>query len=313
MVSQEEKIITEKIDPTVHAPVLLKEVIESLNIKKGDVVFDGTLGGGGYSEKICEIISPDGVLVATDQDADAIKRSEEKLKRFDCKKILVNNNFRNIDKVLADAGIEKINAFVLDLGLSSDQFELSGRGFSFQKNEPLLMTFQKDSVKSNFTAKEIVNEWDEQNIADILFGYGDERFSRRIAKKIVEARKEKNIDTTFDLVEIIKQAVPVWYRNGKTHFATKTFQALRIAVNDEIGSLRDGLKKGFEALEDGGRMVVVSFHSTEDRVVKNFMRDLKKEDKGILVYKKPLSPSKEETKSNPRARSAKLRVFEKNK
>jgi 16S rRNA (cytosine1402-N4)-methyltransferase len=208
--------------------------------------------------------------------------------------------------------IKKVNGVVFDLGLSSDHFENSGRGFSFKKDEPLLMTFEKDLTKARFTARDIVNDWDEENIADILYGYGEEKFSRRIAKNIVEARKEKAINTTTDLVEIIEKSVPVWYKKGrKTHFATKTFQALRITVNDELETLKDGLKKGFDALEKQGRLVVVSFHSLEDRIIKNFMRDKKNEREGILITKKPIVPSREEIKENPRSRSAKLRIIEK--
>ena len=296
---------------TKHIPVLLNEIIENLNLKKGDIVIDGTLGGGGYAKEICKIIGKDGLLIGFDQDVDAVKRVERRLedcKDCLCKKKLINENFRNLDK---GANLE-FQGIVFDLGLSSDQFELSGRGFTFQKDEPLLMTFGKKLEDTKFTAKEIVNDWDEENIADILFGYGGEKFSRRIAKKIVEARKEKPIKTTFELVEIIKKAVPSWYKVGrKTHFATKTFQALRIAVNDELGALKEGLEKGFNVLSKGGRMAVVSFHSDEDRVVKRFMRNKKEKGVGILLTKKPIIPSREESVKNPRSRSAKLRVIEK--
>ena len=300
---------------TTHIPVLLQEVIENLNIDKGDAVLDCTVGGGGYFEKFCELVGKKGIVIGTDQDEDGLKRASKKLsenKKCLCQKFLIKNNFRNLDEVLKNLKIQKVNKIVFDLGLSSDQFEQSGRGFSFQKNEPLLMTFNKDGENLNFTARDIVNDWNEENIADILFGYGEEKFSRRIAKKIIEERKKKEIETTFDLVEIIKEAVPVWYRTGrKIHPATKTFQALRIAVNDEISSLEDGLLKGFENLEKSGRMAVVSFHSIEDRMVKNFMRDKKKTKEGILITKKPIVSSREEIKKNPRARSAKLRVIEK--
>ncbi|MBU4480443.1 16S rRNA (cytosine(1402)-N(4))-methyltransferase RsmH, partial [Patescibacteria group bacterium] len=169
----------------------------------------------------------------------------------------------------------------------------------------------KDSKKAVFTARDIVNDWDEENIADVLFGYGGEKFSRRIAKNIVEARKEKPIETTFDLVEIIEKSIPSKFKNrAKIHPATKTFQALRIAVNDELGALKEGLEKGFDALAQNGRMAVVSFHSSEDKIVKNFMRDKKIVREGILIFKKPLIPSREEIIKNPRSRSAKLRVIE---
>lgn len=296
---------------TRHLPVLLNEIIEGLNLHKGDIVFDGTLGGGGYFEKICEEVGPDGVVIAVDQDVNAIRKVEES-QIFECTTYLINENFRNLDRVLIALNKKEVQGVVFDLGLSSDQFETSGRGFSFQKNEPLLMTFNEKPDEARFTAWEIVNNWDEKNIVDILYGYGEERFSRRIARKIVEARKEKQIRTTFDLVDILKEAVPTWYQKGrKTHFATKTFQALRIAINDEIGALKEGLEKGFEALDDEGRLVVVSFHSLEDRIVKNFMREKKKAGEGIVLTKKPIIPSREEIKENPRARSAKLRIIKK--
>lgn len=295
----------------MHIPVLLNEVIENLNLKLGDKVLDGTIGGGGYLEKMCEIVGSDGLVIGTDQDEEAIKRVEDRLADCKCKKVLFNENFRNLDKVLNDLNIKEVQGVTFDLGLSSDHFEKSGRGFTFQKNEPLLMTFKKEIDESTLTAREIVNDWDEENIADIIYGYGGEQFSRRIAKGIVEARSEKPIETTFDLVEVIEKSVPGWYRNSrKINPATKTFQALRITVNDEINALKDGIEKGFNALASGGRMAVVSFHSTEDRIVKNFMRDRKKEGEAILVTKKPITANREEVKENPRSRSAKLRVIE---
>ncbi|MDD2935079.1 MAG: 16S rRNA (cytosine(1402)-N(4))-methyltransferase RsmH [Candidatus Pacebacteria bacterium] len=295
----------------MHIPVLLNEVIEGLNLHKGDAVFDGTLGGGGYFEKLCEIVGPEGTAIAVDQDLGAIKRVEEK-NDFRCQTHLINENFRNLDKVLESLNQKQVQGVVFDLGLSSDQFEISGRGFSFKKNEPLLMTFSEKPNEARFTAKDIVNTWDEENIADILYGYGEEMFSRRVAKKIVEAREIKPINTTDDLVSVIESAFPVWYRKTrKTHFATKTFQALRITVNDEIESLKDGLQKGFYSLSSGGRMAVISFHSLEDRIVKNFMKEKQLAGEGEIKTKKPIIPTDEEIKNNPRSRSAKLRIIEK--
>lgn len=310
-INKSEKEEKEKQEKTKHIPVLLKEVIDGLNLKPGDVVFDGTLGGGGYFKKICEMVGPKGTVIGTDQDLGAIKRIEEN-NNFKCKTHLVNENFRNLDKVIRSANFFKVSGVVFDLGLSSDQFETSKRGFSFQKDEPLLMTFNEKPKDARFTAKDIVNSWDEENIADILYGYGEETFAKKIAKKIVEAREIKPINTTAELVEIIENAVPVWYKKARrTHCATKTFQALRITVNDEIGSLKEGLEKGFEALEDEGRMAVVSFHSLEDRVVKIFMKEKHLEEKGKILTKKPIVPMDEEIKNNPRSRSAKLRIIEK--
>ena len=308
--------ILKKKRMTVHIPVLLKEVINNLNLEQGDIVVDGTLGGGGYFQEICRFVGEEGTVIGIDQDAKAIELVEQKMGECEsckCKKHFIKENFRNLDKVLGGLDISKINGLVLDIGLSSDQFEQSGRGFSFQKDEPLLMTFQdKDDLSGvTFTAKDIVNTWDEENLVDILSGYGEERYSKRIVKKIVELRKEKSIETTFDLVEVIRQAIPIWATTKKLHFATKTFQALRVTVNDELGALREGLEKGFEALDKDGRMAVVSFHSLEDRIVKNFMRDRKKEGTGVLISKKPITASRDEILTNPRSRSAKLRVIQK--
>ncbi|OGD68272.1 16S rRNA (cytosine(1402)-N(4))-methyltransferase [Candidatus Campbellbacteria bacterium RIFCSPLOWO2_01_FULL_34_15] len=302
---------TEDIKNTKHISVLLNEVIEGLNLHKGDAVFDGTLGGGGYFGKLCEVVGPEGTAIAVDQDLGAIKRVEEK-SDFRCQTHLINENFRNLDKVLISLNQKQVQGVVFDLGLSSDQFEISGRGFSFKKNEPLLMTFSEKPNEARFTARDIVNTWDEENIADILYGYGEEMFSRRVAKKIVEAREIKPINTTDDLVSVIESAFPVWYRKTrKTHFATKTFQALRITVNDEIESLKDGLQKGFQSLSEGGRMAVISFHSLEDRIVKNFMKEKQLANEGEIKTKKPITPTDEEIKNNPRSRSAKLRIIEK--
>lgn len=283
----------------IHTTVLLHESIDGLNLHAGSVYLDGTLGSAGHAilaeEKGARVIG-------IDRDEGALARSRERLGKD---AILIHESYRNLDKVLSDLGISAIDAMMLDLGLSSDQFETSGRGFTFQKDEPLLMTFDE---KAELTAREIVNTWDEENIADIIYGYGEERYARRIAKKIVESRP---IDTTFALVEVIKQATPFFYQHGRLHPATKTFQALRITVNDEINALKDGLKKGFNALSKNGRMAVISFHSLEDRIVKNFFRDRARENTGFMHTKKPIVVSDEERVRNPRSRSAKLRIIEK--
>ena len=293
----------------MHIPVLLNEVIKALNIHSGDVVLDGTAGGGGYLKAICDLVGKKGIVIALDQDKSVFKRIEKE--KCNCRRYLINENFRNLDKVLDELKIKKVDKIVFDLGLSSDQLENSGRGFSFQKNEPLLMSFKNEPSKDDLTAREILNDWDEQNLADIIYAYGEEKFANRIAKQICKARKNKAIETTSDLVKIIETVVPQWYQHRKMHFATKTFQALRITVNDEIGALKDGLQKGFEYLNEGGRMAIISFHSVEDRAVKRFFKERKGEKTGILITKKPKTPNKEEIQSNPRARSAKLRVIEK--
>ncbi|KKT00818.1 MAG: Ribosomal RNA small subunit methyltransferase H [Candidatus Nomurabacteria bacterium GW2011_GWF2_43_8] len=285
---------------SVHRTVLLNETIDGLDLRPDSVVLDCTFGGGGHSAEILKRFSK-AKIIALDQDKGAWRENDRKISFF-------NVNFRDLDKVLKN---EKVDGIIFDLGLSSDQLENSGRGFSFMKDEPLLMTMKENPGPEDVTAYDVVNTWDEKNLADIIYGYGEERFSRRIAKGIVEARKKAEIKTTFDLVKIIAEAVPAAYRRGRLHFATRTFQAIRIAVNDELGALQEGLEKGFEALKVGGRMAVISFHSLEDRIVKNFYKVRTKEKKAILINKKPVLANKEELKNNPRARSAKLRVLEK--
>ena len=297
---------------TSHKTVLLQESVDGLAIQKGDVVVDGTLGGGGHSEEIARRLGAGITLVGIDMDEKAIKRASERISKITPHAHFVKDNFRNIKKVLKLAHINKVDRILLDIGLSSDQFEVSGRGFSFKKDEPLLMTFSDDPKSHTFTAWTIVNEWAEESIADVIYGYGEEQFSRRIAKMIVEERENRSIDTTFELVHIIESAVPFFYRKGKLHPATKTFQALRIAVNDELGALKEGIADGFDVLSTGGRLAVISFHSLEDRIVKQYFKKLKDEEKGTLVTKKAIIPTKEETKENPRARSAKLRIIQKN-
>lgn len=290
-----------------HTSVLLHESIEGLSLNLGDVVFEGTVGLGGHSRAICERIGIDGLIVGTDADAESLAIAEERLRDMPCKKLFVCDNFRNIDAVLEKAGIEKVNAILLDIGLSSRQLDIAPRGFSFMRDEPLLMTFR--SSGEGLTAREIVNEWAEESIADVVYGYGEERFARRIARAIIEARTVAPIENSKQLAEIIKESVPFPARFGRTHPATKTFQALRIAVNDELGALREGLAKGFERLAPGGRMAVISFHSLEDRIVKEFFRERAKEGVATIMTKKPIIASVEEIKENPRSRSAKLRIL----
>jgi len=301
------------VETSVHKTVLLQEAVEGLDIKESDTVVDGTLGGGGHSKLICQILGEKGVLIAIDQDEEAISRTEEDLRKA-CKgeTYFIHDNFRNIDTILKSLEIEHIDKIVLDLGLSSDQLEQSGKGFSFQKDEPLTMAFPKKGGMYQTTAREIVNEWSVESITDILKGFGEERFARRIANGIESRRKEKKIERTGDLVDVIRANVPGWYRRGKLHPATKTFQALRIAVNDELGALSDVLTKGFYLLNNDGRIAIISFHSAEDRIVKRFFKA--KADAGLakLITKKPIKPNREEILQNPRARSAKLRILEKN-
>ena len=294
-----------------HETVLLKETVDGLNLKSGAVVFDGTLGGGGHSAYLAEKFGPQVRIIAVDRDREAIDRADERLKALKANYTLILSDYRNLDQVLSEQKVERVDGIILDLGLSSNQLDESGRGFSFKNAEPLFMTFASPTDKPVVTAQTILNSWAQETIADIIYAYGDERYAKRIAKKIVEARDEKEISTTSDLVEIVRHAVPAVYRKGKIHFATKTFQAIRIAVNDELGALQDGLAKGFDKLRIGGRMSIISFHSGEDRIVKNYFRDKAKEKKAILINKKPIGPTEEEIRKNPRSRSAKLRIIEK--
>lgn len=293
-----------------HISVLLHETVNILDPKEGETIVDATLGAGGHAKLVADRVGEYGYLIGIDEDEDAITRTRQALSGSRAKIFLAQNNFRNIDRVVADAQASAVNGIIFDLGLSTPQLEKSGRGFSFQKDEPLHMTFSKE-VHEKVTAEVIVNEWSQETLEDILRGFGEERFARRIAGAIVTVRQAKHISRTGELVEIIEHAVPAWYRHRKTHCATKTFQALRIAANDEMGALSEGLEKGFALLAPGGKMAVITFHSIEDRFVKNFFKQKASEGKGILLTKKPIAPTKEETENNRRARSAKLRGLQK--
>lgn len=301
----------------MHRSVLLKEVLEYLAPQRGEVFLDCTVNGGGHAEAIAEFLGEKGVVVGIDEDQDALEAAKKRLEGTPPKKHLYLGNFRNLDRALQQFSLAETDMILFDLGLSSRQLELSGRGFSFQRDEPLLMTFTAAPREDDrLTAEEIVNEWDEENIATILESYGEERFAKRIARAIVSARsaagsvaKNGKIERAHALAEIVKDAIPLRYRKGKTHPATKTFQAIRMAVNDEVRALKEGLAKAWKALAPGGRMAVISFHSREDRIVKNFFKKLSAENEGKILTKKPLSPSRAEARENPRSRSAKLRVM----
>lgn len=293
-----------------HVPVLLKESVEALGLHEGSIFVDGTLGSGGHSAEVLRRFGDAVEIIGLDRDEEAIMRTSKVLSASNV--FLRNESFRNIDRVLSGLGISKVDGILLDLGISSNQIEESGRGFSFLKDEPLLMTMASVPEENSLTAKTILNTWDEGALELILRGFGEEKFSRRIARKIVAHQKVKPFETTFELVEAIKSATPLAYHRGRIHPATKTFQALRIAVNEELTALEEGLEKGFELLNPKGRLVVISFHSLEDRIVKNFMREKIKNVQGrALETKKPIMPTDEEMRENPRSRSAKLRVIEK--
>jgi 16S rRNA (cytosine1402-N4)-methyltransferase len=295
----------------IHKTVLLHEAIDGLNIKNGDIFVDGTLGGGGHFEEVAKRFGDTVVMIGIDLDPDAIIRTKERLLSSKANTQYVQDSFRNISSILESLDIKSVDKILLDIGLSSNQFEESGRGFSFQKDEPLIMSFKKYLDKNDLTAREIVNTWDLENISTILKGYGEEQFAWKIAKAIVASREVKPIETTFELVDIIKLATPKWYHTKRIHPATKTFQALRITVNDEIESLKQAVRDGFSKLSVGGRLAVISFHSIEDRAVKQFFKLKVDLGEGQNIFKKPLVPSDEEIKENPRSRSAKLRIIEK--
>lgn len=296
----------------MHKSVLLKEVVSGLDIKEGNTLVDGTAGGGGVSEEIGKQFGEKVKIILIDLDQSTLRRAGEKVERIGVKPLRIEGNFKNIRSLLKSNGVQKVDRIIFDLGLSSDQLEPEegspGRGFSFKRNDPLLMTFSEKPTEEETTAYDIVNNWEKENIETIIRAYGEDRRARKIAEAIVSRREEGPIKTSLELGELIEKAIG---RSGKTHPATKTFQALRIAVNDEIKTLETGLREGFEALNNDGRMAVISFHSLEDRVVKNFIKEKVKEKKGIAITKKPIVPSQAEMKSNPRSRSSKLRIIEK--
>jgi 16S rRNA (cytosine1402-N4)-methyltransferase len=294
-----------------HTSVLLHEVVDGLDIHAGDIIVDGTLGSGGHSEEIAKRWGDKVTIIGLDMDEDALARSKERLAAYATSITYVQANFRTINEVLTKLEIGAANKILLDIGLSSNQLETSGRGFTFTKDEPLSMTFKKNPTEEDITAFNIVNEWAEESIADIIYGYGEERYARRIAKKIVETREQGAINTTSELEAIIRRATPAAYHRGKIHPATRTFQALRITVNDELRALEQGIHDGFDRLLPGGRMAVISFHSLEDRIVKRFFKQLVTDEKALAITKKPIIPGDDEVKVNRRARSSKLRIVQK--
>ncbi len=291
-----------------HRSVLLHEALELLTITASDTVVDATLGGAGHAQAIAQKLGKKGTLIGIDADHDAIVRGKELLAGAKPTVHLVEANFRDLSAQLEKIGVIEVDKILFDLGWSSFQLN-AGRGFSLKADEPLLMTYSKES--GALTAERIVNEWGEESIADVIFGWGEERYSRRIAKCIVERRLKKPFTTARELAEAIYAAVPARYRFGRIHPATRTFQALRIAVNDELGSLSQGLRDGWRGLSYGGRIAVISFHSIEDRVVKQAFKQWEEAGEGKRITRKPVVPTSEENVENPRARSAKLRVIQK--
>lgn len=282
-----------------HIPVLKKEVLEYLNPKPGENFIDCTFGFGGHSQAILKKIIPGGKILGIELD-------KEVLKQFKPQDgiILTQGNFADLKEITEKQKFYPVNGILLDLGISSWQIKESGRGFSFQKSEPLDMRTGQESL----TAQEIINQWNEQDLIEIFQTYGEERYSRQIAKMICQQRKIKSIETTDQLVEIIGRAVPGKYRRGRIHWATRVFQSLRIVVNSELDNLKKALADAVDILKGEGRLVVISFHSLEDRIVKHFFRQQAKQEFLKILTKKPIRPSQEEIEINYKSRSAKLRA-----
>jgi 16S rRNA (cytosine1402-N4)-methyltransferase len=279
----------------MHLPVLLKETIEALDVKKNENYIDCTLNGGGHTK---EILKRGGKVLGIEIDKeifDKVKKNE--------RLIAVNDSYANLKKIVKEKDFENVKGILFDVGMSSYHVDEAKRGFSFNRDEPLIMSYD-----GKMTAEKIVNEWKEDEIEKILKEYGEERFARKIAKKIVERRKKGKIKSTLQLVEIIKEATPGWYQHGGIHFATRTFQALRIAVNEELNNLKKALPQALQILNKGGRLVAISFHSLEDRIIKEFLKEKEESGEMKIITKKPIVPGEEEIKSNPRSRSSKLRI-----
>jgi 16S rRNA (cytosine1402-N4)-methyltransferase len=289
----------------MHIPVLQKEVLEYLDPKPNENFIDCTLGEGGHTLAILERILPGGKILGIDWSEELIKSFKFQVPSSKKNIILVCDNFANLKEVVRREKFKSIFGILFDLGMSSWHLEKSERGFSFLRNEPLDMRY---NPMGPLTAEKIVNYWSEIEIEKLLREYGEERFSKEIAQRIIKARKFKPIENTFHLVKIVRDAVPVWYQHKKMHFATKTFQAIRITVNDELNNLEKVLPQTIEILKSGGRLVIISFHSLEDRIVKNFYKNQAKNGLVKVLTKKPIEPAREEIKINPRSRSAKLRA-----
>lgn len=306
-----------------HTSVLFEECMEGLDIRPDGIYVDGTLGGGGHSEGICKRLGEKGMLIGIDRDRDALNAAEKRLEAYPCQKVFVQSNYSDIKDVLADLEIDSIDGALLDLGVSSFQLDNPDRGFSYMQEAPLDMRMSQDD---DFTAYDVVNTYDVDELKNIIFKYGEERWASRIADFIVKARKDKPIETTGQLVDIIKAAIPASARRDGPHPAKRTFQAIRIEVNDELGQLEKAVDEFCDVLSPGGRLCIITFHSLEDRIVKDIINkrinpctcpkefpvcvcgkvgDIKKKSN------KPIAPTAEEIERNPRSRSAKLRVAEK--
>ena len=306
-----------------HVPVMLAEVLEYLDVRPQGTYVDGTVGGGGHSREIARRLGPQGRLVGIDQDPAALQAAGQALAEFGGRISLVHANFREMDRVLHDLQISAVDGVLLDLGVSSHQFDTAERGFSYRTDAPLDMRMNPTQEVS---ARDLVNTADEAELVRILFDYGEERFARRIAARIVARRQRAAIETTGDLAALVTDAIPAATRRTGPHPARRTFQGLRIAVNDELGSLERGLGRAFDLLKPGGRLVVITFHSLEDRIVKQFIVDrargcicpphqpvctCDRSPEARILTRKPVTAGEAELAANPRSRSAKLRALEK--
>jgi 16S rRNA (cytosine1402-N4)-methyltransferase len=297
------------ISASSHVPVLLHEVVQALHCRRGGRFVDCTLGQGELAFHILQIAGPHGFLVGIDRDEQALAVARERLKRFDDRTRFVQGNFQQLKQHLNGVGISEVDGIVFDLGVSSAQLNQPARGFSFMHEGPLDMRMDRSA---GLTAADFLHQHSEKELADVIFQYGEERYSRRIARAIVQARARRPLRTTLELVSVIRDAVPLSYRHGRIHVATRTFQALRIAVNRELEVLEESFRDAVDVLVPGGRLCIISFHSLEDRIAKQTLRSLSAgaEPHLKLITKKPLVPSETERRANPRARSAKLRVAE---
>lgn len=305
-----------------HISVLLEETVDNLNVREGKIYVDGTLGGGGHSFEILKRMNGNGRLIGIDQDAAAIEAAGKRLEEYQDAVTIVRDNYCNMKQVMSSLGIDKVDGIVLDLGVSSYQLDTIDRGFSYREDASLDMRMDQRQLQ---TAKDIVNQYSEMELFKIIKDYGEDRFAKNIAKHIVRAREEKEIETTLELAEIIKNAIPAKVRATGGHPAKRTFQAIRIELNHELDVLKNTLDDMMELLNDEGRLCIITFHSLEDRIVKNSFRDAEnpcvcppnfpvcvcgKKSKGQVISRKPILPSEGELAVNKRSKSAKLRVFE---
>lgn len=306
-----------------HVSVLLHEAVDELQVKPSGIYVDGTLGGGGHSYEICKRLDSEGRLIGIDQDAEALEAAQKRLGEFKDRITLVKSNYERTGEVLRELGIEKVDGIILDLGVSSYQLDNAERGFSYREDAPLDMRMDREQTMS---AKEIVNGYSQEELFRVIREYGEERYAGSIARNICRQREKKVIETTFELVDIIRTSMPAKAKNGKGHPAKRTFQAIRMECNRELDVLGEALENMVDLLNDGGRLTIITFHSLEDRLVKTSFRRYEnpcvcppdfpicvcgRKSKGKVITRKPRIPSAEETEKNTRAKSAKLRVFEK--